>query len=280
MPTTVTVTLPSKRKPINDNLSQHTLLFAGEKKTGKTSFVAQWPDHFMLECEPGNASHIEANYEDIAEFAQADAYVDAVIRTPNYCKVLIVDQIQALYTYLCNAVRKDRKMDLDEKFSYVEWGMVRNYFSEFLLKLQKLQVTTGTGIIMTAHTEIQEMELRSGKKVNRLVADFTGQCKECLNPYVKMCGIIMAAPDGSRQMQIQGTDYVEAYHAFSPRHFVTPTGVALQTINLGFSPVTAFENFNKAYNNQYVPAQPAVQGQPTKVSNTLPVTKPKFSFRK
>lgn len=273
MPLTVNVTLPKQRKAPIDNLSRHTLLFGGEKGIGKTSFVTQWPDHFMLECEPGNASHLSANYEDIFSYDQAIAYVDLVMANPGYCKVLIVDEIQALYDYCCAKVREQQRLDLDEKFGYVEWGIARNYFSDLMLKFQKIQSQFGVGIVFTCHVEIKEIETRTGKKIARLEPQLTGQCNKALEKFTKFCGIILSASDTSRYMQIEGNDFVLAYNKF-PDHFMYQ-GIKLKEIALGTSPEVAFANFNAAYDNTYVPQTIPTGKAPQQQNSKAPV---KFNF--
>lgn len=274
MPVTITVKLPQQKKKAVDNLFQHTLLFAGEKKIGKTSFVTQWPDHFMLECEPGNASHLTANYEDVFSFDQGVAYIKAVENAVGYCKVLIIDEIQALYDYCCAKVREEQKLDLDEKFGYVQWGIVKNYFNEVLLQLQRIQVEKNIGVVFTAHLKNKESETRTGKRINRLEPQLSGQCNEALERYVKFCGVMLSASDASRYMQIQGDDLVLAYNGF-PDHFLY-NGKRLTQIAMGFDPVEGFANFNLAYNNQYVPTAPTVSAPKTQNSQT----KPTFVFNK
>lgn len=261
MPLTTTVRLPTEKKQAVDNIYRHTLLIGGEKKTGKTSFCSQWDGHFILECEPGNASHLSANYEDIFEFDQAVAYLEAIEKNPTYCKVLIIDELKALYDYCYTKVRIMQKMDLDEKFGFKEWGITKNYFRDFILRLQKLQAEKNIGLVFTCHTELHEIELTSGRTLTRMEPRLSKQANELIENFVKFYGVILFNPDSSRCMQIEGNDYVLAYNGF-PDHFRVPNSATkLTKIEMGVSPVVAFTNFNAAYNNTYVPqiAQPQVK---------------------
>src|SRR3990167_1243504 len=134
------VTLPTKHKtPITD-IGRHALLISGEKKTGKSSFAVQFPDHFMLEMELGNASHLDANYEDIPDYETFDAYLTQLEKNPTYCKTIIVDEVQILYNYICEQIRKERRLSIDEKFTYEEWRLVRVYFVSILNRIKRLSM--------------------------------------------------------------------------------------------------------------------------------------------
>ena len=49
--------LPKNKNVPSDDLADYVLMIAGEKKIGKTSLAAEFPDSFVIEGEPGNAAH-------------------------------------------------------------------------------------------------------------------------------------------------------------------------------------------------------------------------------
>lgn len=254
------VTLPTQRKAIVNDISQHTLLFSGQKKIGKSSLAIQFPDHFMLEMEPGNATHLDANYEDIHSYEQAVAFITELEKQPNYCKTLVIDEIQILYDLTVEQVRKEQKLDMDEKFQFDQWRVTASYFRDLIFRIQKLPM----GRIYTAHLEEKEAETRSGKKFNRLEPRLSGQCNRVMENLIKMCGTIIIGPQGNRLMQIERDEYVEAYNCFQ-NNFINPlTNKKLTHIPLGDSPQQAYNNFIQAFNNQ-LPVSielPTPQSQP------------------
>ena len=240
------VTLPTQRKAVVNDIAQHTLLFSGQKKIGKTSLATQFPDHFMLEMEPGNATHLDANYEDIHSYDQAIAFVAELEKQPHYCRTLVIDEIQILYDLTAEKVRKEQKLDMDEKFQFDQWRITASYFRDLIFRIQKLPM----GIIYTAHLEEKESETRGGKKFNRLEPRLSGQCNRVMENLIKMCGTIIISQHGQRLMQIERDEYVEAYNCFQ-NNFINPlTNKKLTHIPLGDSPQQAYQNFISAFNNQ------------------------------
>jgi len=248
MPPQVTIHLPQAKKQIVNDITQHTTLICGEKGAGKTSFCLQYPDHFLLQCEVGNTSHLEGRYEDVESIEHLEAYISELAKPENrhYCKTLIIDEIQIAYTYYSEKVRKFFKMSPEEKFNYDHWRVIRIYFEEFIQKLQKLPF----GVVYTAHVTWNEHELTSGKKISRIEPRLSGQCNEVLEQKVKLCGVIMMGKEGHREMFLQGDERLLAYNKF-PDHFLNPaTGKKHLKIPLGDSPEKAYNNFLQAYNNQ------------------------------
>ncbi len=105
-----TLTLPTEIKKPSDNIWDYTFFFAGDKKVGKTSFLAQFPDHFILEGEPKNADHIEGNYVDIHNWKEFLSYISLLEKTPNYCKILCIEDIPSIYRLLHLQTRKELKL--------------------------------------------------------------------------------------------------------------------------------------------------------------------------
>lgn len=265
--------LPRNRKQPVDDISHHNILIAGEKGAGKTSLAIQFPDHFMLECEVGNANHLDANYEDISTWDQILGYTTELEKAGSaYCKTLIIDEIALAYEYCCDFVRKEQKLAIDEKFEYDEWGIVRNHFRSWIKRIQVLPM----GVVYTSHIDPFMAELRSGKKITKYQPRISKQCNIATENWIKVCGVMLFNPDSSRKLQLEGDETYLAYNKF-PDHFINPaTGKKHKEIPLGSSPQEAFNNFMLAYKNQLSvtsggrPATvaptttPAAQTQPTK----------------
>lgn len=237
--------LPRTNKKPVDDISHHNILIAGEKGAGKTSLATQFPEHFMLECEVGNASHLDCRYEDISTWEQLVGYTTELEKTTNYCKTLIVDEVALAYEYCCDFVRKEQKLSIDEKFEYDEWGIVRNHFRSWIKRLQVLPM----GVVYTSHIDPFQVETRTGKKVTKYQPRISKQCSIATENWIKICGVMLSNPDSSRKMQLEGDDLYLAYNKF-PDHFINPvTGEKHKSIPLGNSPQEAFKNFMSAYHN-------------------------------
>lgn len=243
------VKLPTARKPPINDIGRHALLITGEKKTGKSAFAVQFPEHFMLEMELGNATHLDANYEDVPNFDTFEAYIKQLEQNPGYCKTLIIDEIQILYNHICDKVRSDKRMGLDEKFTFEEWRIVRGYFTEILNRIKRL----GIGVIYTAHLDEKECELRSGGKYIRMEPRMSGQCKTVTDDLFKCCFTIVVegmSDTARRFLQISRDELIEAYNCFADNFINQATGKQLKYIPMGDSAAQAYQNFISAFNNQ------------------------------
>lgn len=244
------IALPTERKKPKNNLGDFTYLFAGEKKCGKTSFVAQWPDHFILECEPGNAAHLDCNYEDIYEWDAFVSYIDLLEQNPNYCKTIIIDELAVAYELLTLKIRKELKLADTEPLGYTGWGAAKIRFHEVIKRIQNLK----PGAIYTAHTKIKTVELRTGKEVSKLETSLSDQAAGFMDNYTVFWGVMLFENEGKRVIQIQGDTFIKASNGF-PDHFLRRDGTRMDKIPMGNSPQEAYSNFLRAFNNDLVNGQ-------------------------
>lgn len=243
------VKLPTAKKPPINDIGRHALLITGEKKTGKSAFAVQFPDHFMLEMELGNATHLDANYEDVPDYETFDAYLKQLEQNPGYCKTLIIDEIQLLYNHICDQIRKEKRLGLDEKFTFEEWRIVRGYFTDILNRIKRL----GIGVLYTAHLDEKECELRSGGKYMRMEPRMSGQCKSVTDDLFKCCFTIVVegmSESSRRFLQISRDELIEAYNCFADNFINQTTGKQFKYIPMGESAQQAYANFTAAFHNQ------------------------------
>ncbi len=240
--------LPTQNKPPITDIGKHALLISGAKKTGKTSFAVQFPDHFMFEMELGNATHLDANYEDIPDFATFDDLLKQIEANPTYCKTIIIDEVQLLYNRVVDKVRIDKRLDMDEKLQFEHWRLVRDNFQALLDRIKRLR----TGVIYTAHLVENEVELRSGGSFKRMEPRLSKQCKEITDDVFKCCFTIVTEgrEQSSRFIQLNRDEYTEAYNCFSDRFINQLTGHQLKHIPMGESAVEAYNMFMAAFDNQ------------------------------
>lgn len=238
--------LPNQIIEPSGSLSDYVMFISGEKKCGKTAFCAQFPNHLIFEFECGNASHIKCNYVDIPNLNVFLGLLKEAQAGLNGIKTIILDEVNILYKMLVNKLCKDANvldpMDLG-------WGKgykrINDDFDRYLNILQSLDC----GIIYTSHSELREISLRSGRKIERLCPRTGKHVRDfCYDINSQLCGVMMFDENRNRIMQVVGDDYIEAGHGFtSMDRFLT---VQNGFIPLGSSPSQAYQNFQKAWNNE------------------------------
>lgn len=257
----MTLKLPETPKKANNSLQGSSILIFGPDKCGKTSFAAQFPNHFMLECNPGNANHINRNSVDVPDWDTLFQYFNLLASNPNYCDVIIIDELHRMYTYCYRYVRKKLRMSETEKDDFDVWRTVRNLFSETLDHVKKLGKTT----IILCNEDVVEVSM-GGRDVKMLDINLNNQGRDVMHGYALMRARIDYSSEGGRILQLSDVKNVNIGYAFTG-HFMWK-GAPLTEINLGSSPEIGYQNFIKAYNNE-LPGKTLEQN----------VTKPKLSIK-
>ncbi len=241
------MTLPTKKKIPPSKISDYILFIVGDKKVGKTSFCCQFPDHFILEFECGNARHLEANYEDVTSLRVFDNFLKELEANPGYCKTLILDEITILYNMIWQALLKTEGIEDPAELSHGKgWGRIGKKFDSYINRICALKC----GIIFTGHSEMKEVELRSGRKIAKLEAAIGGRTNKTMDRITHLWGVMQFAEDRSRQLYIVGSEAIKAGHGFDKRHF---KNVKEGYIDLGNSPEEGYKNFIDAWNNGGTP---------------------------
>lgn len=256
--------LPTKKHVPSNNLSDYVLLFAGEKKVGKTSIANQFPEAFIIECEPGNADHIECYRQDVATWNQFEQIVSLLEKEPTRYKTVVIDEIPNLFRYCELQVCKELAIDSIGDAGWAKgWNLLRNKMIGTLARLQSLPI----GVIYTAHTAIKQYTDRTGAKKDRLEINASNMLSEILDANVNTWLVFLSDKDGNRNCICQADSFIKACVGLPGKCFRTTDGHLLKQFPLGESPEEAYANILKAYNNgydstgseNYVP--PAVQTQ-------------------
>lgn len=239
----MTLKLPEAPKEAITSLNKSSILIFGPDKCGKTSFVTQFPHHFMLEFNPGNANHLRRNSVDIHSWEEAIDYLNLVASNPNYCETIIIDELHRFYTYCYRYVRGKLKMLETDKDNFDVWRTVRNLFSETLDKIKQLDKT----LLMTCNEEVVEVSV-GGRDIKMLDINLNNQGRDMLHGFCLMRARIDYSADGGRLLQVDGVKNMNIGHGFS-KNFLWE-GARLKEINLGYSPEQAYSNFLAAYDNK------------------------------
>ena len=244
------IKLPQIKKKPKDNPESMSWLFFGSSKVGKTSLCAQFPDHFILECNPGNADHLERNSVDIYSWEEAIEYINLVAKNPKYCKTFIVDEVHRLHHQLYKWARKLLKKKDGDQNNYDVWLLTRDKFIQIIDAIKELPM----GCIITGNVE----EINEGSMPKLDVAG-SKQIRAGLDGRFQIRAFIEKDQSGERFMVLDGDPRIEVGHCLNG-HF-NYGGNRLTRFSLGFSPEQGYANFTKAFNNQ-MPGNVIVKPKP------------------
>lgn len=244
--------LPTEYNVPSTKLFDYNWLFSGGKGTGKTSFsiALAGPKHIVIQGEPGNCKHLfGCRFVDIHSWEELEGYINLIRKTPGYCENIVLDDLPSIYSLAVKHVRKVKGWDSspEKKFSYAEWGWVRNLFTDFMIDFKSLPY----GKICTTHLKSEEHETGGGQPTQRLEPNISGQLFSIVegNFPFHLQGVLYKERDSSRQLYINNDDIVLATNKF-PNRFLW-NDKPLIKISMGGSPEEGKENFIKAFNNEY-----------------------------
>lgn len=281
--------LPTQKKTPSDTLADYTILIAGEKNSGKTGFAAQFPNHFIFEFEPGNAKHLNCVYEDIPNLKTFDYWLQKAEKDPEP-RTIVIDEVQRLYNLIMERLLDQEGVDDPKDLGWGKgWKRINAQFDKYITRLQALP----GGNIYTAHCEYKEMELRSGKKITKLVPKFGAETNRFKDKWIHICGQIMFTDGGQRIFYLQGDELIEASCKLLDNHFRF-NGRSLNKFPMGANATEAYNNFTIAFANElevpeefYVPltnnspsvANPRIKAAANKIGDNLKEKKKTgFSF--
>lgn len=261
--------LPTKKHIPSTELSDYVLLIAGEKKVGKTSIANQFPNAYTIECEPGNADHLECFKTDVGTWNQFEQILSLLEKNPTQYNTVIIDEIPNLFRYCTAAVLKELAIDsLGDAGWGKGWDTLRLKFSTAMSRLLCLPF----GVIFTAHTVVKEFTDRSGNKRDRLEINASKMLNEFLDGCVNTWLVLLFNQNSERYAICQGDSFVKAFVGLEGR-FRTTEGHLLKNFPLGESPEEAYQNLIRASNNGYDSTgsetyEPPIVVQPTRSANT------------
>lgn len=257
--------LPTEKKIPSESLADYTILICGEKNTGKTSFAAQFPNHFIFEFEPGNAKHLNCVYEDIPNLEIFEKWLTEAEKEPTH-RTIVIDEVQRLYDLCLEKLLKEEGVDDPKDLGWAKgWKRIATYFNKYITRLQALP----GGNIYTAHCEFREMETRRGRKITKITPKFGAEVTRLKDKQLHICGMIMFTEDGNRDFYLQGDDLIEASCKLLNNHFryqnrsiiKFPMGSSAQAAYANF--VSAFANLLEVPEDYYVPIQQVNKSQKT-----------------
>lgn len=130
----------------------------GPEGIGKSTFAAQFPDPVFIDTEGSTKDMDVARFPEPSSWTMILEQVSAVIRTPDFCKTLIVDTADwAEMLCITNVCAVNKKGSIED-FGYGKgYVYIQEEFGK-LLNLLTDVVKAGINVVLTAHAKMRKFE--------------------------------------------------------------------------------------------------------------------------
>jgi hypothetical protein len=246
------VQLPEEESIPESDMNRFTFLISGERKIGKSSLCAQFPDTLFLMCEPGGKA-LKARIINIDRWEDVKSVVFQLCSQRDYCKTVVIDTGYMFYELCFDYCL--RTMGID-KPSDESWGNAWKLIEREFRSVHSDLINAGFGLIITAHTEIKEVKKRDGVTYSKLTTQLGGQATRFYNGFVDILCHYNYDSNGKRELIIRGDDFVEA-GTRTEENFFFSDGSPIMSIPMDFSgkknPAKyAFEHLSDAFYNRLI----------------------------
>ena len=240
----LTISLATEISSPEERLGAYSILLFGEKKIGKTSFSAEFPDagHFLF--EPGGKG-LRIRPNPCPDWATFKAYVKQLKSTDIY-ETVVIDTVDAAYEKCFQYVAKREGFEHpnDANDFGKSWKKIKD---EFVLTMDEI-IPTGRGMIFISHAEENEFQERTGLTYKKIIPSMPKQVREYLRAFVDIIAYY-GYFGKERLVTITGSDSVDAGNRIQ-EHFITTGGELVHSIPMGSSAKEGYENFLKAFRNE------------------------------
>lgn len=199
------LTLPeTKSKPLT-NMGAYSVFIYGEKKIGKTSFCAQFPDAFFMMLEPGGKG-LELRQVAVNSWKDFLGYIKLLEDNPDYCTTIVIDTADILYERCFQHVCAVQGMEHPADQGYGKgWTAIKDEFKKGVNRLMALN----KGVIFTSHAQVSTFKRQNGLEFNKVVPTLSNQAKDYL---IGLLDIILyyGYYGSQRLITVHGSDAVEA----------------------------------------------------------------------
>lgn len=236
------LSLPIERSRILENLQDYSTLIYGQKKIGKTSLCAQFPETLFLMFEPGGKS-LSIYQKPVRNWKSFKGYIDLILKDTRF-KTIIVDTADRSYELCTDYVCDKMVIEHPSDEAYGKgWQAVKKEYTSQVSRL----LHSGKGVIFTSHTKNATFKTRKSEETHKITSSMSTQAKDVLEGLIDIW--INYDYDGKRRcLTIQGTEEVDAGHRLR-NHFKYADGSAIEKIFMGKSPEEAYQNLVTAFNN-------------------------------
>lgn len=245
------LSLPTERSVPSTNLRDYTNLFYGKKKIGKTTLSSHFPDtiHFMFEA----GSKALAIYARIVpSWEHFLGYINLIENDFKKEKLrfknAVIDTGAIAYDrcleYICKREGINHPSDLKD------WGANWKKISQEFERAHTRLSACGLGLLVIAHEKTDEIELRDGKKYNKIIPALSGQAEDYYAGAIDNIFYYEYVGD-KRFLTIRGSQFVVA-GTRCENNFLTPDGEEIYRIPMGKSSKEAYNNLLDAFNNKQI----------------------------
>jgi hypothetical protein len=261
-----TYKLPTQKSTPVESINECIILVYGEKKIGKTSLVAGFPETFFAMFEPG-ATGLSIFKDDVRDWGHFQEIVGALERSPGQFKTVAIDTVDMAYEMCFKWYCKREGITHPSEGGFgVHWKGIENEFRTQLTRLLK----SGRGVIFISHCADKEFELKTGAKYNKVVPTMGKQASSFITAFADIIGYYGYYGD-QRFLTIRGSDEVESgtrlkyrfwvkghypkwledpdFDAMSEDYDGDDDAVRVHSVPMGSDEVQAYRNFMRAFNN-------------------------------
>jgi hypothetical protein len=241
------LSLPTEESSVSQDMSELIWLFYGQKKIGKTSLAAKFPNAILIGFEAASRS-VNCKKVFCPTWEHFLQYIKLLKIQKHEFKTAIIDTGLQAYNrcleYICNIQNIEYPKDND--FGK-DWKKISTEFFRVHTELQGL----GMGLVIVCHEKLKESETRSGQKFDMVMPDLSAGAEKCYKAIVD--NMIYYHKAGNRRfLQLQGTDYIDAGAVFGDeeydvKFFRTKKGEKIHAVDAGNSAGEAFNNLENAF---------------------------------
>jgi len=237
--------LPTTRSEPKPELGDYTWLIYGERKIGKTSLAAQFPEALFMMFEPGGKG-LSIYQVECPSWDAFKGYLKALKGTSQY-STIVIDTIDIAYERCVQFVGRREGFDhpSDNNDFGKTWSIIKQEFTSTILEL----IATGRGVMFLSHATESEFQEASGGKYNKIIPTMPGQARKFVTGFVDIIAYY-GYYGHDRLLTISGSDMVDAGHRVDG-HFVSSEDPKqrIHSIPMGASAAEGYSNILDAFNN-------------------------------
>lgn len=202
-----TLQLPTEKSAVKGSLQDYVILMYGEKKIGKTTFAARFPNAIFLMFEPGGKS-LALYQEQMESWTKFVKYVTLLESSAgDEYSTIIIDTVDIAYDmcfdYMCKKMAITHPTDENDYGK--SWGLIEK---EFKFQMNKL-LNLGKGVIFISHAKEQEIKTRLQGTFTRVVPTVPTQAARYFTGTADILAYYGYYGD-DRYLVIKGNDNIQA----------------------------------------------------------------------
>lgn len=238
------LTLPTHLSKPAEEMGQYVTLLFGEKKIGKTTLAAQYPDAFFMMFEPGGKS-LRIYQRPVESWKQFKRYVKLLQNDGGRFKTVVIDTADLMYKRCFDHVCQERHFEhpQDENDFGKSWGLIKDEFVRGVTDLLNL----GKGVIFISHARQEETKTRAGRTHHVTQSTLAGQGREVLEAMVDIW-MFYGYENKRRVLTFRGDEQVSAGTRLRER-FRYDDGTVIQKLDVEGDEEHAYKMLVDAFNN-------------------------------